>query len=224
MWTWVLHSMAPRLEILFEDDDLIAVSKPAGLLSESSQGSEESLLAWVSGYIGKKALAYHRIDRATTGCMLLGKTARFNRQMAQLFAEKRIRKEYWAIVQGEWPKGTNKVDAPLAHAGGGRWQVSEGEAKASLTTFRVLGQNLGFSWVAALPKTGRTHQIRLHCLHVGCPIVGDSVYGEAADSGLMLHARSVRFSHPGTGESLQIVAGVGDNWREWESAFPKALN
>ncbi len=215
--------MATPLEILFEDDDLIAVSKPTGLLAESSYGDVDSMLSQVSDYIGKAAIAYHRIDRGTTGCMLFGKTARFNRQMAQLFSAKKVRKEYWAIVSGQWPKAANKVDVRIESLGGGAWRTSRSEGKAAVTTFRVLGRGESATWISALPKTGRTHQIRLHCAHVGCAIIGDSRYGESTDSPLMLHARSIRLRHPGSGESLNVVAEAHEHWKEWAMVFPKLM-
>ncbi len=214
--------MASEFEILFEDENLLAVSKPTGLLSEATGGDEESMLSRVSAHLGKQAILYHRIDRGTTGCLLFGKTPRFNRQIAQLFCEKKIRKEYWAVVPDAWPKGQNKVDARIESLGQGKWRTSDSEGKASLTTFREMGRADGFVWLAALPKTGRTHQIRLHCMVGGASIVGDRDYGgDEASEALMLHARSLRFRHPGTGKSMEILAGLPPHWDEWAERFPR---
>ncbi|MCH6257335.1 RluA family pseudouridine synthase [Puniceicoccaceae bacterium K14] len=215
----ILSSMTslPDIEILFEDSDLMVVNKPAGVLSESSGGGEASMLDKVSSYLGKRAIAYHRIDRSTSGCLLMGKTARFNKKVSQLFQHKRIRKEYWAIVEGDWDRGLNKIETYIGALGEGKFgNVEPAKGKLSITTFRVLKRFGGLTWLQCLPKTGRTHQIRLHCLEGGRPILGDDLYNSnPAETSMALHARSIQFPHPNGDGNLEVKADPPVFWNRW---------
>jgi RluA family pseudouridine synthase len=212
----------PPLDILYQDDDLIVVNKPAGLPSESSVAVADSVLARVSAMTGRTAILHHRLDRLTSGCILLGRTARHNRAIALLFEHKQVRKEYAALVEGLWPKGMNRVETLLAPLGGGRWENRKDAGKPAVTTFRVMGTANGRTLLQALPKTGRTHQIRLHCLHAGCPVVGDFVYGDPNQlDPLMLHARKMAFRHPADGRTIEVEAPFPDYWQAWLNPLPK---
>jgi len=205
-----------EIDIIFQDDDLLVVNKSAGLVTESADPKEDSLLRRVEETIGRTPIAYHRLDRDTSGCILFGRTARFNRPMARLFSEKKIRKEYQAVVEGDWPVGMSRVETLMASAGGGRWENREDYGKLAVTTFRCLQRESGFSLIQALPKTGRTHQIRLHCVHAGCPVMGDMRYGPPGTEGpLMLHARQLTFRHPDDGRSVEVEAAFPDYWSDW---------
>ena len=170
---------------------------------------------WARPLCGSKGRALHRLDRETTGIVLFAKNARWNRQWTALFEEKRVRKSYWAAVQGRWPKGLNRVDTLIDSCGDGKWTNSLSAGKPSTTTFRLLGESEGNSCVEALPKTGRTHQIRLHCLKAGHPIVGDTLYGSSEPRPMMLHASSVRFVHPASGKSIEVEAPLPADWEPW---------
>jgi len=204
------------LNIVFEDPDLLAIDKPRGLLVE---GDERSLEIQVKGYAGARARALHRLDRDTTGVVLFAKNSKWNRALSELFEKKRIRKEYWAIVSGNWNKSINKVDTRISPRENGRWENSKSDGKAAVTTFRVLGKTGTLSWVQALPKTGRTHQIRLHCLAVGCPIVGDRFYSDDTSNPLLLHARSLSFPHPNGGGEIRLESEPPADWKEWLAVF-----
>ncbi|MDG2167304.1 MAG: RluA family pseudouridine synthase [Opitutales bacterium] len=204
------------MKIVFEDADLLAVDKPRGILVE---GDEHSLEVQVRDYAGVRSRALHRLDRDTTGVVLFAKNSKWNRALAELFEKKRIRKEYWAIVRGSWNKSINKIDTCINRKDSGRWENSKSEGKAALTTFRVLGRTSDFSWVQALPKTGRTHQIRLHCLAAGCPIVGDRFYSDDKCNPLLLHAKSLSFPHPNGGGELRMQSEASEDWSEWLSVF-----
>lgn len=200
-------------EILYQDDDLIIVNKPPGLISESPDPREDSLLRRVAALTGRTVTLHHRLDRLTSGCILLSRTARYHRAIARLFETKQVRKEYRVLVEGIWPKGLNRVQNRLAPVGGGRWENRTKEGKAALTTFRMLGTGEGRTLMQALPKTGRTHQIRLHCLHAGHPVVGDALYGDPAQAGpLMLHAHKLSFRHPADGRPIDVEAPFPDYW------------
>lgn len=207
-------------QTLYEDRALLAINKPPGVLVESAGGDEESLCDRVRVLFGATCLPLHRLDRDTTGVTLFCKGPSLRREMAELFEKRQARKEYWIWVEGLWPRGLNRIDAPLEPQGGGKWRVAEtGGGKAARTTFRVLAQGMSRSWLQALPKTGRTHQIRLHCLLAGHPIVGDLKYGGfATREGLGLHARSLRFRHPASGKDIDIVAPAPACWKRWLEA------
>jgi len=210
-----------ELEILYRDDDLIIVNKPAGLVSETADRSEDSVLRRVEEVFQRPVVVYHRLDKDTSGCLLLGRTARHNRAIAALFSGKKIRKEYWAVVYGSWPGGVNRVETCIRPLHPGRWTNHAELGKRSLTTFRCLGRAGDRSWIQALPKTGRPHQIRLHCLQVGCPVVGDRLYGPPGPvSGrLALHARRLSFRHPGGDGMVEVEAPLPPGWEEWLEGF-----
>lgn len=213
--------MDDSLKIVFEDSDLLAVDKPRGLLVEGFEGGERSLESLVREYVGPRGRALHRLDRDTTGVVLFAKNSKWNRALSELFEKKRIRKEYWAIVSGNWDKRINKVDTRICRQENGRWRNSKTEGKAALTTFRVLGREGERSWVQALPKTGRTHQIRLHCLAAGCPIVGDRFYSDDDSNPLLLHARSLSFPHPNGGGEVRLTSDPPEDWCKWLKVFEK---
>jgi len=206
-------------EILFEDEDLLAVLKPKDWLTESGN-SGESLENWVREAICLNASACHRLDKATSGIVLFRKNRRWLSELNRLFEQKKVRKEYWAIVEGLWPEKLGRVETRIAPLGGGSWANSDSEGKKAVTTFRVLGKSVSKTWLQVLPKTGRTHQIRLHCRHAECPIVGDERYGDqSSGSWLALHARRLDFRHPGIGDDLRIEANPPSHWNEALSEF-----
>ena len=207
------------LKIVFEDTDLLAIDKPRGLLVEGSPNGEKTLEALVREYSGERTRALHRLDRDTTGIVLFAKNSKWNQAFSELFEKKRIRKEYWAIVAGEWSNRINKIDTRIRSLGNGRWENSTSEGKAALTTFRVLGRSDTYSWIQALPKTGRTHQIRLHCLAAGCPIVGDRFYSDDSSNPLLLHASSLSFAHPSGGGELRLKSNPPADWNKWLDVF-----
>ncbi|MCF3651034.1 RluA family pseudouridine synthase [Synoicihabitans lomoniglobus] len=208
---------------LFEDDDLIILNKPSGLLTEGGGDRERDLEQLARNATGKAVHCCHRLDRLTSGAVLLRKTARYNRELAALFEQHRLRKLYWAIVDGAWPRGINKVETHIAPVGGGRFANVTSGGKLAVTTVRVLGrydQPTALTWLGLLLKTGRTHQARLHCAHLGCPVTGDPLYGPAtADGTFGLHARELRFKHPATGAEVVATAPVPAAWAAWSDDF-----
>ena len=209
-----------ELEILYEDDDLLATNKPRGVLVEGGGEREVDLEVLVGERVGRRVWCCHRLDRLTSGVVLLRKTARFRTELAALFENRQIRKEYWALVEGLWDKRLQKVETRIAPVGGGLWVNVEQRGKPAVSTVQVLGQSevTCRSWLRLLLKTGRTHQARLHCLRGGCPVVGDPLYGSSSPCGFFgLHARQLSFRHPGSGQPLELVAPVSADWeRELE--------
>jgi len=203
------------IEIVYEDDVLVAVNKPARMPAHGGRvAGRPDLLSTVEKQLGRRLTLFHRLDIDTTGIVLLGKNAAINPAMAALFAEKRIRKVYWAVVRGRWRPEWNRIETRIdRHPEGGFANVIAG-GRSAVSTCRLLRANDEKSWIEVLPKTGRTHQVRLHCLAMGCPILGDRSYGEAADIPLALHAWRVDFLHPVSAVPLRLCARPPGYWRE----------
>jgi RluA family pseudouridine synthase len=204
-----------NIEILSEEEVLIAVNKPANLTIHSSQGrSGPNLQQLVEERLGREMILFHRLDRDTTGVVLLGKKRSITAAMAAMFERKRIRKAYWAVVVGRWKPEWNRIETEIARGSTGRWENVVAGGRPAVSTARVLAAADEKSWIEVLPKTGRTHQVRLHCFAMGHPILGDRVYGERGSVPMALHAWRVDLRHPLTGEPLQIRAQPPSYWRD----------
>lgn len=208
------------LTVLYEDDHLLAVDKPAGMLIHPSRTRLTGTLAnLVLGYYrrtGQKS-AFHpitRLDRDTYGIVLLAKNAHVHALMNQLHTDGKIVKTYHALVCGcpEDTEGT--IDAPIIRLPlPSLLRKIDPAGKPSVTQFRILERCEGYSKLALRPITGRTHQLRLHCAHIGCPILGDPQYGSEASTrfsqALGLHTQrlcavTLSFPHPITGQAMHL--------------------
>ena len=208
------------LTVLYEDDHLLAVDKPAGMLIHPSRTRLTGTLAnLVLGYYrrtGQKC-AFHpitRLDRDTYGIVLLAKNAHVHALMNQLHTDGKIVKTYHALVYGcpEATEGT--IDAPIIRLPlPSLLRKIDPEGKPSVTQFRILERFEDYAKLALRPITGRTHQLRLHCAHIGCPILGDPQYGSEASArfsqtlGLstqLLCAVTLSFPHPMTGQAMHL--------------------
>ena len=208
------------LEVIYEDEYLLAVEKPAGMLIHPSRSRFDGTLAnYVQGYFsrtGQKS-AFHpvtRLDRDTFGIVLLGKNAHVHARMQQLPVEK----IYHALVFGGPEADTGIIDAPIARKPLPSLlrEVRE-DGKPCLTKYRVLERFDSLAKLELQPVTGRTHQLRVHCAHAGFPILGDPQYGSASSMefsarfGLqsqLLCAKELAFSHPVTGEMLRLCSNM----------------
>ncbi|MFC3026329.1 MULTISPECIES: RluA family pseudouridine synthase [Roseomonadaceae] len=184
-----------RARILHLDPELMVLDKPAGMPVSARQG--ESLEAWLPALrLGKKRLPQpaHRLDADTAGCLALGRTAPMLARINALFAARRVQKTYWAVVRGDPGGESGVVEAPLkkisSAAQGWRMQV-DAKGDPARSPWRVLGRGAGLTWLELAPETGRTHQLRVHCAHLGCPILGDAMYGGGQAGGLHLLARAL---------------------------------
>ncbi len=217
--------MASELQILFEDQDLLILNKPSGLVSEGSGDGQNDLESLASDAAGKEVRCCNRLDKLTSGAILLRKNKRFAREIAQIIESHRLKKTYWAITQGLWPKATNRIENQLSHRSGRT--VADPAGKAALTTIRVLAHDIphGRSLIELLLKTGRTHQARVHCADTGHPIIGDPLYGGGESNALFgLHARELKFRHPGTGENITATAAPPNGWETILRAFGLEIN
>lgn len=179
---------------------MLIIDKPAGLPVHAGPGGgvnlEMLLPALCFGLPRPPALA-HRLDRDTSGCLILGRHRQALIRLNRLFAQGLIEKTYWAVTAGEPPAPEGTLDLPLRkqlHRHGWRMVVDDA-GRPSLSTYRLLARGSGASLIEVQPRTGRTHQVRVHLAALGCPVVGDRLYGGPAsgDAGIppLLHARSV---------------------------------
>ena len=207
------------LEILYEDDHLLAVDKPAGLLVHPSRAQLEGTLSnYIQGYyrrIGQHSACHPitRLDRDTYGVVLMAKNAHIHALMNQLHSQGRMVKIYHALVLGAPAEDKGVIDAPIARRPlPSLLRYVNQEGKPAQTEFTVLERG-NTSLLALRPITGRTHQLRVHCAHMGFPILGDPQYGNQASNALSqtmglstqrLCAKELTFPHPITGEQITI--------------------
>ena len=210
---WVLVR-CPSLELIHADPWLLALLKPSGLLSQPGLGPElaDSLLSRAQGRWPEARLV-HRLDRDTSGLILLARDAGTHRALSTAFAERRVHKTYLAWVAGVPPARGGVIDLPLARVGTRppRYGVVplDGGGKPALTRWRLLRGGPRASLLLLQPHTGRSHQLRVHLAAQGHPVLGDPLYGDpTASPRLQLHAAGLRFRHPVTGEALRLRAPV----------------
>ena len=189
--------------VLYRDGLILVIDKPAGIAVHPGPGGgpdlESGFDALRFGLRHPPALA-HRLDRDTSGCLVLGRHSKALRRLGSLFAGGKVAKVYWAIVEGRPPRDEGRIETGLRKlTRGSGWRVVvDPTGRRAVTDYRVLGAAGGRAWLELRPRTGRTHQIRVHCAALGCPVVGDPVYGRAgAKVPLLLHARAVTLPlHP----------------------------
>jgi len=199
--------------VLYRDADVLVLDKPAGLAVHQAPGAgpnlEKLLPALAFGLKQPPALA-HRLDRDTSGCLVLGRNPQALRRLMALFAEGKVEKTYWAVVEGAPPAEEGVVDQPILKVHRGReWRmIADPAGQRAVTRWRLLGSGDGRSWLELMPETGRTHQIRVHCAGFGCPVVGDAAHGARPSVGerLHLHARKVVFQYDPKRPPIEAVA------------------
>lgn len=243
------------LDVLYEDDKLAVINKPADMVVHPSRGHWSGTLVGALAFKFSDTLSsvrgperpgiVHRLDRDTSGVILIAKNDQIHAKLADLFQTKRIQKEYFAIVSGVPSFDRDVVDLPIGHHPKNREKMTiarnDPEAKQAETYFEVLERFRGFSTIRALPRTGRTHQIRVHLAHVGTPVLCDRLYGGCASittgeiagkqgaplpprtsdeeetfaaailSRQALHARRLTFIHPETGREIMVEAPIPDD-------------
>jgi tRNA pseudouridine32 synthase / 23S rRNA pseudouridine746 synthase len=212
--------------LLYRDGLMLVVDKPAGIAVHRGPKGGENLEDYFDalrfGLARTPALA-HRLDRDTSGCLVLGRHRKALQRLMQLFKQGRVEKTYWAVVAGNPSANDGEIDMPLGRldADRGWWMKVDLLGAPSQTRWRVLGRGAapGGQSLAVLelqPLTGRTHQLRVHCAAMGWPIVGDAIYGSAPRSGgpgLQLHAREVVVPLYKNREPIRITAPVPSHMR-----------
>jgi 23S rRNA pseudouridine1911/1915/1917 synthase len=209
------------IKILFEDINVIVISKKAGMISHPTgsikEGTVVNALLYhfkdLSDTYGKsRAGIIHRLDKETSGIMIIAKNNHSHAFISKQFSDRKIKKSYMALVYGLFKEATGEIDLPIGRKKD-EMTISVDKGKDSLTRFRVLEAFDGCSYIKALPKTGRTHQIRVHFSYIGHPLLGDKKYGNK-ESGLLskelglkrhfLHADSIEFINPTDNKILKI--------------------
>ncbi|MDX1800866.1 MAG: 23S rRNA pseudouridine(955/2504/2580) synthase RluC [Marinobacter sp.] len=216
--------------VVFEDEHMLVVNKPSGIAVHGGSGLDFGLIEVLRAARPDARFLelVHRLDRDTSGLVMVAKKRAALRILQDELRQRRVRKRYHALVEGAWPASLERVEVPLLRfelkSGERRVRVDEA-GKPSLTQYRVLAVYEGYSLVEASPVTGRTHQIRVHCVYAGHPIAGDDKYMDdvslkafraAGGQRLMLHARSLQFTHPGSGQSVSLEA-------EYDDAFGQVI-
>ena len=188
--------------VLYKDHNIIILNKPGGIAVHKGPKGGITVEDWFQflrfGNKENPALA-HRLDRSTSGCLILGRHKKALKKLGQLFETKKIKKKYLAIVEGKMQKKEGAIDAPLKKKSDlkkGWWMETVESGQVAITNYKVLKEGKNRSFVEFTPLTGRTHQIRVHAKYVGTPIVGDPIYGNAArEDNLMLHAASIEIPY-----------------------------
>jgi len=201
-----------NLEIVYEDPWLSVINKPAGMLSVPGKEDAVSVYSLMREQYPEAdgPLTVHRLDMATSGLMLIAKTKRVHQNLQAQFKNRLVRKRYVALLEGIVPKDKGTIDLPLClnPLDRPRQMVHTEHGKPAITDYQVLERLDGKrTRIAFYPRTGRTHQLRIHAAHplgLHCPIIGDELYGEKADR-LYLHAEYLEFTHPITGETVRIT-------------------
>ena len=201
--------------LLFVDDSLLVVNKPAGMLSVPGRGADlqDCMAARVQAEV-PDALVVHRLDMATSGLLVFARGKAAQRRLSHAFAQREVEKRYVAVVAGRVLADAGEIDLPLITdwPNRPRQKVDLSVGKPSVTRYRVIRRTDGDTRLELEPVTGRSHQLRVHLLALGHPILGDALYAPAdvvasADR-LMLHARSLAFAHPVHGEMLSFDSEV----------------
>ena len=251
---------APRpenipLEILYRDDHLVVINKPPGMVVHPARGHWSGTLASAlqfhfgstlstTGGLSRPGIV-HRLDRDTSGVILVARDDQAHSKLAKQFAARSIEKEYFALVAGCPLRDRDYIDCPIGFHPHVREKMAirhdHAESRPAQTFYEVLERFDGFAALKLLPKTGRTHQIRVHLNHIGCPVLCDRQYGGRAritrgeirrdrtDELVLLdrqalHARRLRFNHPATGQPMEVqaplagdIAAVLDALRQWRN-------
>ena len=197
-------------EILFEDQWLLVLHKPEGVLSVPGKSEEQSIYSLLRARYPEATgpLVVHRLDMATSGLLLAAKTQEVHRHLQAQFENRSIKKRYIALLDGILPEEEGVIDLPICpdYLDRPRQMVNEELGKTAITRYQVMDRKNGRTRIAFFPLTGRTHQLRVHAAHplgLNCPIVGDELYGRKAER-LYLHAEYLEFIHPVSGQRMVI--------------------
>ena len=221
------------LDILYSDDAVIAVNKPAGMVVHAGAGRDSGTLvnallhhfqslSTVGG--DERPGIVHRIDKETSGVLLVARTDHAHRALAEQFSGRKVEKTYLALVQGTLKNDHGIIQTPIERDPVRRVRMSTktGQGREAYTEYRVRQRFAGFTFLEVRIGTGRTHQIRVHLASIGHPVAGDRLYGGTAGPlpRFFLHAHRIRFVSPDTQETVTVEAPLPEELREWLRALP----
>jgi tRNA pseudouridine32 synthase / 23S rRNA pseudouridine746 synthase len=214
------EEMSARL--LYRDGLMLVVDKPAGLpVHRGPKGGDafEDYFDTLRFGLPRAPALAHRLDRDTTGCLVLGRHRKALALLGKLFKQGKVGKRYWAVVERGPEIDEGQIDIPLAKRDETRgwWMKADKNGLPSTSTWKVMGRGQGITWLALEPLTGRTHQLRVHCAEMGWPVVGDNIYGSAPRTGgpaLHLHSREVTVPISKNKPAVTVTAPVPQHMRE----------
>lgn len=214
-----LEPLSAPLEILFEDDDLVVINKASGLVVHPAAGHAQDTLVNIllhhvqnlsMGFNENRPGIVHRLDRDTSGILVVAKSDQAHHHLAAQFRDKSVHRIYWAIVAGAPMPGQSQLKSYLARHPNDRKRFAShagGVGKLAITHYKTLQKSKGMAWIECRLETGRTHQIRVHLSELGHPILGDIIYGgkfKKSAPRLLLHASELGFVHPRSGSRLSF--------------------
>ncbi len=218
-----------ELDIVYEDESVIVINKPRGMVVHPAPGSETGTLVNAVLYHAKDGLSgingalrpgiVHRIDKDTTGLLVVAKTNDAHIKLSEQLTDRTLSREYYCIVHGNIKEDKGTVDAPIGRSGDDRKKmaVTDKNSRTAVTDYFVEERFGKYTLVRCKLRTGRTHQIRVHMKHIGHPILGDKTYGikkeEFSLEGQLLHAGKIGFIHPRTGEKVYFTAPLPEDFR-----------
>ncbi|MCB1123108.1 MAG: tRNA pseudouridine(65) synthase TruC [Verrucomicrobiae bacterium] len=234
------------LEIVYRDETCVVINKPAGMLvhrTSLDHGETVFAVQQLRDLLGMQVYPVHRLDKPTSGLLLFALDAETLKALQSQFRERKVEKSYWAVVRG-YLSGTGTVDYPLKREVDAYSKSTKEESQSAVTHFRCLAQTelpipvgryptARYSWVQLKPETGRKHQLRRHLAHLRHPIVGDTRHGDGVHnrffrehfgiSRLLLHARTLSFNHPASGDRITLTADLAEAFQEALEHFGECL-
>jgi len=222
-----INPVEMNLDIVYEDDDIMVINKPSGLVVHPGNGNTNNTL--VNGLMyytnelsdlggNERVGIVHRLDKDTSGLMLVAKSNRAHEILSDDFKNKRVYREYYALLIGNFPSDTAHIDAPIGRSktNFNKMEVRS-DGKVARTNLKVLKRYKDYTLVSLVLETGRTHQIRVHMSYIGYPIFNDPVYvnKEATSFGQFLHSKVIRFTHPITKEQLEFTSELPREFNEY---------
>ena len=193
--------LSVNIPVIFEDKDLLVIDKPSGITAHPAPGENDTTVAEVF----EKAAIVHRLDKGTSGVMILAKNPKAAESLKGQFQARKVTKKYLALVHGKLQPEEGVIDMPLSRSLMQRNKIAPAdEGRDAKTLYKVMKYYPHFTLVEANPKTGRTHQIRVHFSAIGFPLFGDARYGKSTDETdrMFLHAAELSFLHPTTGKRV----------------------